>query len=155
MSIHEPANPVWTARMLSIFRVVAGVVFLSAGTMKIFGYPENPMPDMPPIELWSQVGIGGLMEVVGGLLIVLGLYTRPVAFVLAGEMAVAYFQFHAPGGFWPTYNGGVAAVMYCFFFLYLMLAGAGPWSLDALIARSRASRVPGTARVPAVHQLAA
>jgi putative oxidoreductase len=155
MSIHEPSDSVWTARMLSIFRIVAGVVFMSAGTMKIFGYPENPMPNMPPTELLSQVGIGGLLEVFGGLAIVLGLYTRPVAFVLAGEMAVAYFQFHAPGGFWPTVNMGVPAVMYCFFFLYLMLAGAGPWSLDAVIARSRRGRAPATGRAAAVHQLAA
>jgi putative oxidoreductase len=137
MSIYEASPSPWTGRMLSIFRIVAGVVFMTAGTMKIFGYPANPMPDMPPPELWSQIWIGGLMEVVGGLLIVLGLWTRPTAFLLAGKMAVAYFQFHAPQGFWPTQNGGVSAMMYCFFFLYLMFAGAGPWSVDAKIARSR------------------
>ena len=137
MSIYEASPSPWTGRMLSIFRVVAGVVFMSAGTMKIFGYPANPMPGAPPTELWSQIGIGGLMEVVGGLLIVPGLFTRPTAFLLAGEMAVAYFQFHAPQAFWPTENMGVPAVMYCFFFLYLVFAGAGPWSVDAMIARSR------------------
>ncbi|MET0397844.1 MAG: DoxX family protein [Longimicrobiaceae bacterium] len=140
MSIYEASPSPWTGRMLSIFRIVAGVMFLSAGTMKIFGYPANPMPNMPPIELMSQMGIGGLMEVVGGLLIVLGLWTRPTAFILAGEMAVAYFQFHAPQAFWPTTNMGVPAVMYCFFFLYLVFAGAGPWSVDAAIARSRVRR---------------
>ena len=140
MSIYEASPSPWTGRMLSIFRIVAGVMFLSAGTMKIFGYPANPMPNMPPIELMSQMGIGGLMEVVGGLLIVLGLFTRPTAFILAGEMAVAYFQFHAPQAFWPTTNMGVPAVMYCFFFLYLVFAGAGPWSVDAAIARSRVRR---------------
>ena len=145
MSIFEPSPSPWTSRMLSIFRIVAGLMFLTAGTMKIFGYPANPMPDMPPIEMWSQIWIGGLLEVVGGLLILLGLFTRPTAFVLAGEMAVAYFQFHQPTAFWPTQNGGVPAVMYCFFFLYLMLAGAGEWSLDAAIARSRGVRTEGRA----------
>ena len=140
MSIYEASPSPWTGRMLSIFRIVAGVVFMSAGTMKIFGYPANPMPNMPPVELMSQIGIGGVMEVVGGLLIVLGLFTRPTAFLLAGEMAVAYFQFHAPQAFWPTENMGVPAVMYCFFFLYLVFAGAGPWSVDAMIARSRVHR---------------
>ena len=137
MSIYEASPSPWTSRMLSIFRIVAGVMFLTAGTMKIFGYPANPMPNMPPIEPWTQIWIGGWMEVIGGLLILLGLFTRPTAFILAGEMAVAYFQFHQPTAFWPTQNGGVAAVMYCFFFLYLVFAGAGEWSLDAMIARSR------------------
>ena len=123
--------------MLSIFRIVAGLIFITAGTMKIFGYPANPMPDAPPIELMSQMGIGGLLEVVGGLLVVLGLFTRPTAFILSGMMAVAYFQFHAPQAFWPTVNMGVAAVLYCFFFLYLVFAGAGEWSVDVMIARSR------------------
>lgn len=123
--------------MLSIFRIVAGAIFVTSGTMKIFGYPPNPMPNMPPIELMSQMGIGGVLEVVGGLLIVLGLFTRPTAFILSGMMAVAYFQFHAPQAFWPTVNMGVAAVLYCFFFLYLVFAGAGEWSVDAMIARSR------------------
>ena len=84
------------------------------------------------MPLLSQVGIGGLLEVVGGALLLVGLFTRPVAFVLAGEMAVAYFQFHFPKSFWPTVNQGVPAVLYCFVFLYLSAAGAGPWSIDAL-----------------------
>jgi putative oxidoreductase len=137
MSIHEPAPAPWPGRLLAVFRIVAGLIFITSGTMKIFGYPANPMPNMPPIELWSQIGIGGILEVVGGLLIVLGLFTRPTAFILSGMMAVAYFQFHQPQAFWPTQNGGVAAVMYCFFFLYLAAAGPGEWSLDAMIARSR------------------
>jgi putative oxidoreductase len=144
MSIYEPSRSPWTSRMLSIFRIVAGVIFMSSGTMKIFGFPAMP-PGSPPIELMSQMGIGGLLETVGGLLIVLGLFTRPTAFVLAGEMAVAYFQFHQPQAFWPTSNGGIPAIMYCFFFLYLVFAGAGEWSLDARIARSK----HGGARVPA------
>ena len=137
MSIYEASPSPWTGRMLSIFRIVAGLIFISAGTMKIFGYPANPMPDQPPIELMSQMGIGGMLEMVGGLLIVLGLFTRPTAFILSGMMAVAYFQFHAPQAFWPTVNMGVAAVLYCFFYLYLVFAGAGEWSVDAVIARSR------------------
>ena len=127
----------WSSRMLSIFRIVAGLIFISAGTMKLFGFPASPIPNSPPVELLSQMGIGGLLEVVGGVAVVLGIFTRPVSFVLAGEMAVAYFQFHFPQAFWPTSNMGVPAVMYCFFFLYLVFAGAGSWSLDALIARSR------------------
>lgn len=135
-SIFEPSPSPWTGRMLAIFRIVAGLIFVSVGTMKVFGYPPGPA-DMPPFDPLTQMGIGGLLEVVGGLAIVLGLLTRPVAFVLAGEMAVAYWQFHAPASFFPTVNQGIPAILYCFFFLYLTFAGAGPWSLDALIARSR------------------
>ena len=135
MSIFEPAPQPWPDRMLAIFRIVAGLIFLTTGTMK-FGFPASPMP-MPPFTLFSQVGIGALLEIVGGLLIILGLFTRPVSFVLAGEMAVAYFQFHGPQSFWPTVNMGIPAILYCFFFLYLMLAGAGAWSIDALISRRR------------------
>jgi len=128
--------------MLSIFRIVAGLMFITFGTMKLFGYPPAPAGSgpMPPIVLMSQIGIGALLELVGGILITIGLFTRPVAFVLAGEMAVAYFQFHHPQAFFPTTNNGVPAVMYCFFFLYLVFAGAGVWSIDALIARRRGPR---------------
>ncbi|HUP50168.1 MAG TPA: DoxX family protein [Thermoanaerobaculia bacterium] len=122
--------------MLALFRIVAGLIFITAGTTKLFGFPPSPLP-MPPIELLSQIGIGAMMEVAGGALIVLGLFTRPTAFILAGEMAVAYFQFHAPGSFWPTVNMGVAAIMYCFFFLYLMVAGPGAWSIDSIYRQSR------------------
>lgn len=122
--------------MLAIFRIVAGLIFVSAGTTKVFGYPPGPS-DLPPFDPLTQIGFGALLEVVGGLAVVLGLFTRPVAFVLAGEMAVAYFQFHAPQGFFPTVNGGIPAVLYCFLFLYLTFAGAGAWSLDGLIARRR------------------
>jgi putative oxidoreductase len=88
-------------------------------------------PDGGTATLMSQVGIGGLLEVVGGGLMLVGLFTRPVAFILSGEMAVAYFQFHAPQGFWPMMNGGIPAVLFCFIWLYFSAAGAGPWSLDA------------------------
>lgn len=133
MSIYEPSP--WSDRMLAIFRIVAGLMFISAGTTKLFGVPASPMPDAPTVALLSQMGVGSVLEIVGGALIVLGLLTRPVAFVLAGEMAVAYFQFHFPQSFWPTANGGLPAVLYCFFFLYLAFAGAGAWSLDGVLAR--------------------
>jgi len=138
MSIFEPAKSPWPERMLAVFRIVAGLVFMTAGTMIVFGYPPSPMP-MPPFSLTSQMGIGGILELVGGLAIVLGLFTRPVAFVLAGEMAVAYFQFHAPNSFFPTVNQGIPAIMFCFLFLYLMVAGPGAWSVDRALARSSAS----------------
>lgn len=150
MWIYDPTPSPWAPRMLAIFRIVAGIMFISAGTMKLFNYPTNPMPDIPQPEMWSQIWIGGVLELVGGTLIVLGLLTRPAAFILAGEMAVAYFQFHQPQAFWATQNGGVSAVMYCFFFLYLVAAGAGAWSLDGVIARSR-----GAHRSPTLRTVAA
>jgi putative oxidoreductase len=103
MSIFEPSP--WSARMLAVLRIVAGLMFVSFGTMKLFGYPPGPA-DMPPLKLMSEMGIGGLLELIGGLMIVLGFLTRPVAFVLAGEMAVAYFQFHQPQALFPTTNNG-------------------------------------------------
>jgi putative oxidoreductase len=147
MSIFEPAPPPWPGRVLSIFRIVAGLIFFSAGSMKIFGYPAMP-PGQPPIKPMSQMWIGGMLEVVGGLCIILGLFTRPVAFILAGEMAVAYFQFHAPQSFFPTVNMGIPAILYCWFFFYLVFAGAGEWSVDAMIARSR-NRQHADAAAPA------
>jgi putative oxidoreductase len=99
--------------------------------MKLFGWPAA-MPGGGTVPLLSQMGVGGAMEIVGGTLLLLGLFTRPVAFILSGEMAVAYFQFHAPQSFWPVVNQGQPAVLYCFIWLYLSAAGGGPWSLDAL-----------------------
>lgn len=140
MSIFDPAPPPWPGRMRAVLRIVTGAVFITAGTMKLFNYP--PMPaGMPPVELMSQVGIGGLLEFVGGTLFLIGLFTRPVAFVLAGEMAVAYFQFHFPRSFFPTVNMGTPAVLDCFIYLYFVAAGAGAWSVDAVLARRRARRV--------------
>jgi putative oxidoreductase len=136
MSIFEPARSPWPSRMLGVLRIVTGVVFITFGTMKLFGYPPLP-PGTPPIGLMTQAGIGGILEVVGGLLIILGLFTRPVAFVLSGEMAVAYFQFHFPQSFFPTTNMGTPAILYCFLFLYFVFAGAGEWSIDAMIARRK------------------
>jgi len=137
MSIFEPARSPWPERMLAILRVVAGLMFLQAGTSKLFGWPPIPGGLMPEISPFSQIWIGAVLELVGGLLIIIGFLTRPTAFILSGEMAVAYFQFHQPSGFWPTTNGGVAAALYCFLFLYFVAAGAGAWSVDAAIARGR------------------
>jgi putative oxidoreductase len=114
----------------SVLRIVAAFMFILAGTTKLFAFP-SPMPHGASAPVLSQVWIGGVLEVLGGALLLIGLCTRPVAFVLAGEMAVAYFQFHFPNSFWPTVNGGVPAALYCFIFLYLSAAGAGPWSVDA------------------------
>ena len=123
----------WADHALGLFRIVAGIVFITVGSMKVFGYPPSPVA----VPLWSQMGVGGVLEVVGGLLIVLGLLTRPVAFLLSGEMAVAYFQFHAPQSIFPTTNQGIPAILYCLFYLYLVFAGPGSWSLDGAIVRAR------------------
>ena len=117
--------------MLSLLRVIAGFLFLQHGSQKLFGYPMPPPGGKPPIA--SLHGVAGLLEFIGGVLIMIGLLTRPVAFFLSGEMAVAYFMVHAPQGFWPTKNQGETAVLYCFAFLYFVFAGPGPWSLDALL----------------------
>ena len=138
MSIFEPARPPWPGRMLSVLRIISGLVFITFGTMKLFNYPPLPQ-GMPPIPLVSQMGFAGILETFGGLLILIGLFTRPVSFVLAGEMAVAYFQGHYPQSFWPTTNMGAPAILYCFIFLYFVFAGAGTWSVDAMIARSKGS----------------
>jgi len=119
----------WSPYVLSILRIIAGFLFGLHGAQKLFGFPAPfPMPHLPPLLLAA-----GIIETFGGLLLLLGLFTRPVAFIVAGEMAVAYFKAHAPGGFWPTLNGGEGAVLYCFIFLYLASAGGGPWSLDRLL----------------------
>ena len=105
MSMFEPGSPRWTSRMLSVFRIVVGLLFMLHGTQKMFGFPPSNMPPMP-FNLMSQLGLAGVLEVFGGALIVLGFLTRPVAFLLAGEMAVAYFQAHFPRSIYPTSNGG-------------------------------------------------
>ena len=110
-------------------RVMTGLLFLEHGTSKLLGFPHEPKLDA--LQLFSLMGFAGVLELVGGALIVLGLFTRPVAFVLAGQMAVAYFMSHGAKGFFPALNGGDAAILFCFIFLYLVAAGAGPYSLDA------------------------
>lgn len=111
--------------------MVAAFMFIQPGTMKLFAFPVGMPPDGGTAPLMSQLGIGGMLEVFGGALLLLGLFTRPVAFLLSGEMAVAYFQFHSPQSFWTVVNNGLPAVLYCFVWLYFSAAGAGPWSLDA------------------------
>ena len=120
-----------------LLRVVSGFLFLQAGGLILFGW-YGGMPGTPsPPPLMSQTGIGGVLEFFGGLAILLGLFTRPVAFILSGMMAVAYWQFHAPNGGWPIQNQGVPAVLFCFIFLYMAARGAGDWSLDAWLRHKR------------------
>ncbi|NOT32943.1 MAG: DoxX family protein [Candidatus Eisenbacteria bacterium] len=119
-----------------LLRAVTGWMYFQAGATKLAGwFGGMPGSGGVPAPLMTQVGIGGALEFFGGIAIMLGLFTRPVAFILCGEMAVAYWQFHAPNGAWPVQNGGVAAALFCFVFLYMAARGAGEWSLDSLIAR--------------------
>ena len=128
----------WEPYLLSILRIVVAFLFIQVGTAKVFGFPAPVMPDGGTAPAGSLPWIAGMLETFGGLLILLGWFTRPVAFILAGEMAFAYFLGHAPQGFWPVLNQGALAVVYCFFFLYLSAAGPGPWSLDAATKGERA-----------------
>jgi len=123
----------WSANapyLHSLLRIVAAFMFILAGTTKLFSFPV-PMPGGVTAHVLSEIWFGGVLEVFGGAALLIGFCTRPIAFVLAGEMAVAYFQFHFPHGFWPTVNGGVSAALYCFIWLYMSAAGPGPWSVDA------------------------
>jgi len=121
----------WAPYFQSMLRIVAAFMFMLAGTMKLFAFPAGMPPNGGTAQFMTQIWIGGVLEAFGGALLLLGWFTRPVAFLLAGEMAVAYFQFHFPGGYWPILNGGMPAVLYCFVWLYFSAAGAGPWSIDA------------------------
>ncbi|HEY4173307.1 MAG TPA: DoxX family protein [Rhodopila sp.] len=118
----------WAPRLLSVLRIVAGLQFLEHGTQKFFSFP---MRAGAAPELMSLLGVQGCIEIVGGILIILGLFTRPVAFILAGDMAVAYFKVHFAKSFFPALSGGDPASLFCFIFLYLSAAGGGIWSLDA------------------------
>ena len=119
----------WEHRLLSIMRIMIGLLFLEHGTAKILDFPHQPNHVAWALNSLNP-GVQGLIELIGGLLITLGLFTRPVAFILAGDVAVAYFMAHAPRGFFPLLNGGELAIVYCFVFLYLFVAGGGVWSLD-------------------------
>jgi putative oxidoreductase len=121
----------WGSRFQSVLRIVASLLFMLHGTMKLFAFTAAVSPGGGAVKLFSQMGAAGVLETLGGVLLLLGLFTRPVAFVLAGEMAVAYFQVHFPKSLWPVLNGGEAAVLYCFLWLHFSAAGPGPWSLDA------------------------
>jgi putative oxidoreductase len=127
----------WSPRVLSILRIIVGLLFLEHGTSKYLSLPVSPSTGVAAMSL---PGINGMIELVGGVLIVLGLFTRPVAFILAGDMAVAYFIAHSPRGFFPLLNGGELAIVYCFVFLYLAVAGGGVWSLDTLRGGNNTSR---------------
>ncbi len=137
----------WAPRLLSVLRIVAAFLLMQHGAQKLFGVPAAPPPPQQQ-QVVQQTGqqqapqqprrtpplmiVAGVLEFFGGLVLLLGLFTRPVAFILAGQMAVAYFMAHAPQGFWPLQNRGELAALYCFVFLYLAAAGGGPWSLDRL-----------------------
>jgi len=116
----------WAPHALALLRIVTALLFIAHGTGKLLGFPDLGFRP----ELFSLFGLAGAIEIVGGTLLILGLFTRPVAFILAGEMAVAYFMAHAPNGFFPIQNQGESAVLFCFIFLFLVFAGAGAWSLD-------------------------
>ncbi len=118
----------YTAMLHAVLRMVAGFLFFQHGLPKLFG----GFGSQGAAELTSQMGLAGVIEVLGGAALAIGLFTSPIAFLASGEMAVAYFQAHAPRGFWPVANGGELAALYCFLFLYFSATGAGRWSVDAL-----------------------
>jgi putative oxidoreductase len=127
MTQDESFVATWAPRMLSVLRIVVGALFLQHGTAKFLHIPHVAALDN--VQLMSLGGWGGVMELVGGFLLMIGLFTRPVAFLLSGEMAVAYFVAHAPRGPVPILNGGELAVVLCFLFLYFAAAGGGPWGI--------------------------
>jgi putative oxidoreductase len=120
----------WEPRVLSIVRIMAGLLFLEHGLSKLAGFPPGPSP-----SVFALAWFAGVIELVGGALVALGLFTRVAAFIMSGEMAIGYFMVHAPRGFFPMLNGGDAAVLYCFIFLYFAFAGGGCWSLDRALRR--------------------
>jgi putative oxidoreductase len=117
----------WSPRLLGVLRIVTAILFMEHGAQKLLGFPPS---DHGSPELVSLLGLAGILELVGGFFILIGLFTRPIAFVLAGEMAVAYWMAHAPKSIYPALNGGDAAILYCFIFLYLAVAGPGAFSID-------------------------
>src|SRR3954452_5615131 len=119
----------WAPQALSVLRIVTGLMIIQHGMGKIIGFPV--VPAYANVQPFSLIGAAGFIELIGGALLILGLLTRPAAFILSGEMAFAYFIGHAPKGFLPLINGGTLAILYCFTCLYLACAGAGPWSIDA------------------------
>jgi putative oxidoreductase len=131
MSVGARLRTIWEQRVLGILRIMTGLLYLEFGLAKIFDFPA--MSDHEPYHLFSLTpGLAGILETVGGALITVGLCTRPAAFILAGEMAFAYFMVYAPRSFFPALNGGVSAILFCFLFFYFFVAGAGVWSLDRL-----------------------
>lgn len=129
MNMDQGFFQVWSPRLLSVLRIVTALLFMTHGTAKLFQMPHQAMFDS--LQIMSLMGLQGVLEAGGGLLLLLGVFSRPVAFVLSGDMAVAYFMAHAPKSVLPILNGGDLAVLFCFVFLYLSVAGPGPWSIDA------------------------
>ncbi len=132
-------------QLLSVLRIVAGLLFMQHGLQKMAGWFGGAGGPGQTVELMSQMGLAGALELVGGALIALGLFTRVVAFIASGEMAVAYFTAHHPNGFFPIENRGETAILFCFVFLFIVAAGAGPWSLDALLRKGSKQREPAVA----------
>ena len=132
----------WTPRLLSVLRIVAALLFMEHGTQKLLGFPSSGRPGP---ELFSLLGLAGVLELFGGAMLLVGLFTRPVALILSGEMAVAYWMAHAPRGFFPILNAGELAALYCFVFLFLAAAGGGVWSVDQVRERRNQSSLRGSA----------
>lgn len=132
MTMSASPSPIATRapQILSIFRVVTALLFLSHGIVKLFGFPAGAAPGQVP--LFSLFGLAGTLELIGGLAVLLGIFTRPIAFILSGQMAIAYFMVHAPMSFYPVLNMGELAILFCFNFLYLASAGGGAWSIDGI-----------------------
>lgn len=127
----------FSGQLLGLLRIVSALLFIAHGTTKLFGFPPTEMFATPP-EPMTLMWFGGILETFGGALLLLGLFTRPVAFVLSGMMAVAYWMFHAPQSIYPVQNGGDAAILYCFVFLYIAAAGPGAFALDAMLGKKKA-----------------
>jgi putative oxidoreductase len=128
MNGNKDIERAWGPRALSVLRIVAALLFIEHGSAKLLGFPDVPM--FENLDLFSLLGLAGVLEFFGGLLLLVGLFTRPVAFILSGEMAFAYFMAHAPRNFFPVINEGDAAILYCFIFLYIAIVGGGVWSVD-------------------------
>ncbi|WP_119272931.1 DoxX family protein [Taklimakanibacter deserti] len=119
----------WSPQLLSVLRIITALLFFAHGSAKLFGFPF--VEALQGVPIGSIYGIGGIIEIIAGILLVIGLFSRLVAFIVSGEMAIAYFHTHAPQGFHPILNGGESAILFCFIFLYIAAAGPGPWSVDA------------------------
>jgi putative oxidoreductase len=133
MFINEATLRAWTPRMLSVLRIMTALLFLQYGLSKYFGWPANSPANF---TMFSLIGLAGVIELLGSLLLLVGIFSREAAFIMSGEIAVAYFMRRAPNGFYPQVNGGGLEVLFCFVFLYLVFAGPGPWSVDAARSRS-------------------
>jgi putative oxidoreductase len=131
--ISESFRAAWSPPLLSVLRIVAGLLFLEHGLSKYFGFPG---PSPATFQMFGMLGLAGAIETVAGALITIGLFTRVAAFIASGEMAFAYFISHFPKNFFPIINGGDAAILYCFIFLFFALEGGGPWGIDAMRSRT-------------------